>query len=293
MERKAATEEKTSRFCIAGTALGYSLQGVTLKSVSCNPLVFNGMEKLICFLFLGLARKSFRIRFCRRTIPGAVFMYLSSVLFMVANQMTTAANAVILQYTNPIFVILISCLFLHQKVRKKDLLFVCVMMGGMILFFLDDIGVGNMLGNGVAILSGVAMALSNVYAHYAKTDVGEYAMINCLISMTAGALTAPFFLPRLTGQMITAVLFYGIFCSGLPLWLFAKGAPRVKPLEISMLLMLEPICGPLWVALVVGELPGKMALAGAAVILAALAFHFLSLVLAERRERYGYRKGRI
>ncbi len=291
MEQKAASGGMAPKFCIAGTALGYSLQGVTLKFISCSPLAFNGMEKLLCFIFLGMARRSFRIRFSKEAIPGAIFLYLSSVLFMAANKMTTAANAVILQYTNPIFVILISGLFLHHKIRKKDVLFVCAMMGGMVLFFLDDIGVGSMLGNGIAILSGVAMALSNVYAHHGKADVGEYAMINCMISMAVGLLSALFFPPHLTWQTAGGAAFYGIFCSGLPLWLFSRGAPRVRPLEISMLLMLEPVCGPLWVALIVGELPGKMALAGAAVIFGALAFQLILPMAEERKDRFEYRKG--
>lgn len=273
-----------ARLCILGMALGYSLQGVTLKFIPCNPFVLNGMEKAICFLILGFFRKSFHIQFSRKTIPGAVFMYLSSVLFMTANKMTTAANAVILQYTNPIFILLISCFFLHKTVNKREAFLAFVMMCGMLLFFMDDISMGNMAGNVIAVLSGIAMALSNMYAHYARTDIREYGMINCLISIMIGAVVIPFQMPQLTWRMGGAVLFYGIFCSGLPILLFAKGAPRIEPLGISMLLMLEPICGPIWVALVVKEFPGKMAFAGAGIVLAALAANiFLQLHMPEKR----------
>ena len=278
---------------ILGTALGYSLQGVTLKFIPCNPFVVNGMEKVICFLILGLSRRGFRIHFNRRTIPGAVFMYLSSVLFMTANKMTTAANAVILQYTNPVFILLISCFFLHKMIYRRDILISFVMMCGMVLFFIDDISVGNMAGNVIAIFSGIAMALTNLYAHYSKTDIREYGMINCLISMLIGSLVMPFQMPRFTWEIAGAILFYGVFCSGLPILFFAKGAPRVEPLKISMLLMLEPVCGPVWVALIVREFPGKMALAGAGVILAALAFNILSPALHDRKKRYRYGKGEL
>lgn len=280
-------------FCILGTALGYSLQGVTLKFIPWNPFVVNGMEKVICFLILGLSRRSFWIHFTRRTIPGAVFMYLSSVLFMTANKMTTAANAVILQYTNPVFILLISCFFLHKMIHRRDILISFVMICGMILFFIDDISAGSMAGNVIAVFSGIAMALSNLYAHYSKADIREYGMINCLISMLIGIMVMPFQLPQLTWESAGAVLFYGVLCSGLPILLFAKGAPQVEPLKISMLLMLEPVCGPVWVALIVREFPGKMALAGAGIILAALAFNILSPVLYDRKKRYRYGKGEL
>lgn len=281
---KETTGIGLARLCILGTALGYSLQGVTLKFIPCNPFVLNGMEKMICFIVLGLFRKSFRLTFSRKTVPGAVFMYLSSVLFMTANKMTSAANAVILQYTNPLFVLLLSWLFLHKKIRKREAFFSVVMMCGMILFFMDDIGIGNMTGNLVAVLSGVAMALSNMYAHYAKTDIREYGMINCLISISVGILVMPFQMPRFTIEMAAAILFYGIFCSSIPILCFARGAPRVEPIGISLLMMLEAICGPLWVALIVREFPGKMAMAGAGIVLTALACNILCQAWYEKKK---------
>lgn len=259
-----------AKLCIIGTALGYSLMGVTLKLIPFHPLVLNGMEKAFCFVLLGLSRKSFHIRFNRSTLPGAVFMYFSAMLFMVANKMTTAANAVILQYTNPIFVILFSYLFLHKKAEKRDMVFTAVMLFGMCLFFVDDISIGNMAGNLVAILSGVAMALANMYAHYSGADVQEYGMINCLIAMAVAAVAVLFYPPEVTVASAAAVVFYGIFCSAIPIILLAKGAPYVEPLNISMLLMIEPVCGPIWVALVVKEIPGRLALAGAGIVILSL-----------------------
>lgn len=259
-----------ARLCIVGTAFGYSLMGLTLKMIDCNPLVLSGIEKVICFIVLGLSRKTFHITFNKKTLTGGIFAYLSGGLFVLANKMTTAANAVILQYTNPIFVILISFFFLHKKIEKKDIIFTIVMMCGMVLFFMDDLSAGNMAGNAVAILSGVAMALSNMYAYYSGVDVCEYSMINCLIAAAAGLIALPFDVPQLTLLSGSAILFYGIFCSAIPIILFARGAPHVEPLGISMLLMIEPICGPIWVALAVHEIPGKTALAGAGIVLLAL-----------------------
>jgi drug/metabolite transporter (DMT)-like permease len=264
-----------ARLCILGTAFGFSLMGLTLKMIDCNPLVLCGLEKAVCFIVLGLSRKTFHITFNKKTMTGGIFIYLSGGLFVIANKMTTAANAVILQYTNPIFVILISFFFLHRKIVKKDIIFTIVMMCGMVLFFMDDLSAGNMAGNAVAILSGVAMAMSNMYAHYSGADVREYGMINCLIAVAAGLIALLFDAPHLTLLSGGAILFYGIFCSGIPIILFAKGAPHVEPLGISMLLMIEPICGPVWVALAVHEIPGRTALIGAGIVLLALAVNSL------------------
>lgn len=275
-----------AKMCIIGTAFGYSLMGVTLKLIPFHPLVLNGMEKVFCFVLLGLSRKSFHIRFNKSTLLGAIFMYLSGMLFVTANKMTTAANSVILQYTNPIFVILFSYLFLHKKAEKKDMVFTGVMLAGMVLFFVDDISIGNMAGNVIAILSGVAMALSNMYAHYSDTDVREYGMINCLIAIVIGAAVVPFYPPEISIVSAGAVVFYGIFCSAIPIILLAKGAPYVEPLNISMLLMIEPICGPIWVALAVKEIPGKLALVGAGIVLFSLMANMLYPVFRTGK-RYG------
>lgn len=274
-ESKGGMTSNKARLCIAGTAFGYSLMGVTLKMIDCNPLVLSGAEKVICFIVLGLSRKTFHISFNKKTMTGGIFAFLSGGLFVIANKMTTAANAVILQYTNPIFVILISFFFLHQKIVKKDIIFTIVMMCGMVLFFMDDLSAGNMAGNAVAVLSGVAMALSNMYAYYSGADVCEYGMINCLIAVVAGLIALPFDIPHLTLLSGGAILFYGIFCSGIPFILFSRGAPRVEPLSISMLLMIEPVCGPLWVALVVHEIPGTTALTGAGIVLLTLVVNSL------------------
>lgn len=278
-------EVAKAKLCIAGTAFGYSLMGVTLKFIPCNPFLISGMEKAICLILLGLSRKSCRIHFNRKTIPGAVFMYMCSILFVTASQMTTAANTIILQYTNPIFIIIISHFFLHKKTDKKDIIFTIVMMCGMILFFMDDVSVGNMVGNVIAILSGVAMALSNMYAHYSGVDVREYGMINCLIAIAVAVIVVPFAHPQLTAVSGTAILFYGIFCSGIPMVLMAKGAPHIKPLGISMILMIEPIFGPIWVALAVKEFPGKIAMVGAGIVLLALIVNGLYPMLLDKARR--------
>lgn len=274
---------RREELCICGTALGYSLMGLTLKLIDCNPFVLSGMERLICLLILGLSRGSFKIQWNRETVPGALFMYLSATLFVVANRLTTAANAVILQYTNPIFVIVFSWLFLHKKAGRRDLIFTLVMMCGIVLFFIGDLGAGSWLGNAAAILSGVAMALSNMYAHHSGVDVRAYAMNGCIISIAVGTLAFMIDPPKLTAVSAGAILFYGIFCSGIPVILMAKGAPHVQPLKISMLMMIEPICGPLWVALAMHEVPKGNAFIGAAVVLASLALNLVWERLEQRR----------
>ena len=274
---------RRAEFCICGTALGYSLMGLTLKLIDCNPFVLNGMERLVCLLILGLNRGSFRIRWDRKTVPGALFMYLSATLFVVANRLTTAANAVILQYTNPIFVIAFSWIFLHRKAKPRDLVLALVMMCDIVLFFVGDLTVGSGAGNMAAILSGVAMALSNMYAHHSGVDVREYAMNSCVISIAVGTLAFAWDPPQLTAVSVGAIAFYGVCCSAIPVILMAKGAPLVEPLKISMLMMIEPVCGPLWVAIAVHETPKGSALIGAAVVLGCLVLNLVWERLEQRR----------
>lgn len=270
-ERQAVVGAARARLYLILTAVGYSTMGGAFKFVDWNPLVISAAEKMFAFFCLGIARGSFKMRFSRPVLLGAVCSYACTTCFVAANKLTTAANAIVLQYTNPMFVVLLSWLVLRRRAQRRDILLTAVLMGGIALFFLDELSPGHLVGNLLALCSGILMAVNTLYARYSGADVIEYGMVSCLLSVGIGAaavITEP---PVVTAVSLVAVVFLGVISTGIPMILFAKAAPCTPPVETSILLMLDPVLNPLLVALLVGEVPGPWALVGAAVVLGGVA----------------------
>lgn len=270
-----------ARGMIVAVALCWSTMGVAFKFVDWDPLVIAAGRNLLSFLFLALCRGSLRVSLRKEVVAGALISYLAQTTFTYANKLTTAANAIVLQYTNPIFVLLLSWLLLRQRLRRRDVALSLVMMGGIALFFLDELSPGQLAGNLFALLSGLGMALCILYACVSRVDLREYAMLNSLIAILVGIPAAIKHPPALSWQSLLAVFFIGVVASGFASALQARAAPRLSPVEMSMLLMLDPILNPVWVALMVGEVPGPFALGGMVVVIACV---ILNILLNNREE---------
>ena len=122
------------------TAAMWSLGGIFIKLISWNPFLIagvrSGISGSIMALYMAATRTRFKLN--RYSLLAGVGLGCSATLFTIANKLTTAANAIVLQYTAPIFILLISAVFFQEKMRKQDVLVVCITMGGMVLFFLDQ-----------------------------------------------------------------------------------------------------------------------------------------------------------
>ena len=158
MTRTRDLSPSAARGLIVVVALCWSSMGVAFKFVDWDPLVIAGGRNLLSFLFLALSRRNIRISLKREVVAGALISYFAQTTFTYANKLTTAANAIVLQYTNPIFVLLLSWLLLRQRLRKRDVALSLVMIGGIALFFLEELRPGQMTGNLCGLLSGLGMA---------------------------------------------------------------------------------------------------------------------------------------
>lgn len=264
-----------ARIMMISVALCWSTMGVAFKFIDWDPLVIAAVRNLLTFLFLAAYRRSLKISFKKDVIVGAFIAYLTQTAFTYANKYTTAANAIVLQYTNPVFVLLISWLLLRQKIKTRDIVLSLIMIGGTALFFLDDLSAGQLLGNVCGLISGVGMACSILYACNNPADLQEYTMLNSLISVVVGIPAAIQNPPQFSVASLIAVFFLGVVASGIATVLMAKAAPRLASVEVSMLLMLDPILNPVWVALAVGEVPGIFALIGMAIVIGCVIVNIL------------------
>jgi len=188
------------------------------------------------------------------------------ILFVLANKLTTAANAILLQYTSPIYVALFGAWFLGERATRLDWITIFVVIGGMVLFFLDDLTTGGLWGNVCAISSGVTFACVVLCMRKQKND-------SPLESIFLGnILTALVGLPFMFEAMPNAsswvgLLLSGVFQLGLSHVLYAAAIKHIAALESILIAVIEPILNPLWVLLIMGETPGPWALLGGFIVL--------------------------
>ncbi|HTN52443.1 MAG TPA: DMT family transporter, partial [Anaeromyxobacter sp.] len=233
-------------------------------------------------LFLFAAMPAARRR-PKPRVALAVGGYAATViLFAIANKLTTAANAIFIQDTAPLWVLLLSPALLGERPSRGELLAVPVYGLGLGLFFLDELSAGQLTGNLVALASGVAFALSILGLRRIRHE-GPSALL--WGNLLAAAIALPLWPagPAPRPLDLGLLLFLGVFQLGLSYVCFSRGLARTPAVEASLLVLLEPVLNPVWTFLLAGERPGPWALAGGAVVLAATAWRTLAPVLMAGR----------
>jgi drug/metabolite transporter (DMT)-like permease len=185
--------------------------------------------------------------------------------------MTTAANAIFLQYTGPLYVLALAPFLLKEPFRKIDAAAVAVALSGMSFFFVGRLDPGALRGNLVAVASGLFFGLTILLL---RRDASGDAIPSVIAgNLAAAAIALPFAWGQLAldAKGVALVLFLGIVQMGISYVLFVRGLKTVPAAEASLLGMLEPMFNPLWAYLGLGERPSAWALLGGAIVLAAVA----------------------
>ena len=255
------------------TAAMWSLGGIFIKLISWNPFLIAGVRSGISgsIMALYMAATQTRFKLNRYSLLAGMGLGCSATLFTIANKLTTAANAIVLQYTAPIFILLISAIFFKEKMQKQDILVVCITMGGMVLFFLDQLSPGNLLGNILGILAGVTLGQMFVMVGRGGDDDATRMSGILIAHMITLMIGVPVGLPQteeVAAIEILYVIILGVFQLGIPYVLYGIASKDCPPLACSLIGMLEPLLNPVWVAIFIGEVPGPFALAGAVIIIA-------------------------
>ena len=270
---KIKDKKTTAMLLMAICALLWSTGGIFIKLISWSPLLIAGARSLISAGVLGayMAYTKTPVKLCKYSVGAGIGLCGCCTLFVLANKMTTAANAIVLQYSAPVFILIISAVLFKQKMKKKEIMAVAGTMFGIVLFFFDQLAPGNVLGNILAILAGVFLAFMFVFVGQAGGDdsirmsgILFAHLLTALIGIPIGlAGTASF-----SGMEILYIIILGIFQLGIPYVLYAIASADCPPLACSLIGMLEPLLNPVWVFIFAGEIPGIFAFAGAVVIIA-------------------------
>lgn len=269
-------------FLLVVASLCWSLGGLLIKAVPWPALAVASGRGLIAALFLLATHRALRFHFSRIQVIGAVTYAACTILFCSATKLTTAANAILLQYTAPVWIALFGAWFLGERATRADWITIGVVLAGMTLFFADGLELAHFLGNTLAILSGVSFAAMTIALRKQKdTSAIESIILGNLIAFLVG-LPWMWQAPALDAPGWAALLVLGVVQLGASYWLYARAIKHVTALEAVLIPVIEPILNPLWVLLALHEKPSGYALAGGAVVLTAVTWRAARSVRAGR-----------
>jgi drug/metabolite transporter, DME family len=269
-------------------ALLFSTGGVAIKASTFSGWQVSGFRSLIAALVLIVCLKQARRGVTWRSFVVALPYAATFVLYALANKATTAANAIFLQDTAPLYLLLLGPLALGEPVRRSDALLMCALAVGLALIFLGSsaplaTAPAPGFGNGLAAASGVSWALTILGLRWLAVrgvTSGEHpatAVVagSLLAALVSGLFAFPVSAPTFANWSV--VIYLGVFQIALPYVLITDGVREVGALESSLLLLIEPVFAPLWAWLVLAETPAGLALLGGALILAAAVTHTASV----------------
>lgn len=256
-------------------AILWSFNGPMIKLVDLNPIAIAGIRSFIAAILIFIFMDKSDLRLTWNKGLGAVAYASMVILFVSATKATTAANAILLQYSAPIYIAIFGGWLLNEKARVKDWITILFVIGGMILFFVDDIGGGSFKGNILAVLSGVGLAFNTIFMRRQKhSDPLENVFWGSILTVI---ISIPFLFERAPspkGWM--GLLFLGVFQLGLSYVIYSRAIKNITALESTFISLIEPILNPLWVFLAVGEVPGRLSLIGGAIVLTSVVMSCIS-----------------
>lgn len=263
-------KQRQSIILIILAGIAWSFGGVLNKFTDWNAFTLAGIRSVIAILMLGLARGSFRIVNNRATWIGAAGVACTSLLFMVSNKLTSAANAIVLQYAMPVFVMAYQMIVQRRRPPKREAAAIGVVLIGVILCFCQGFTSGGMLGNALALLSAVSWAAVFLAARMPGCDTLAYTyqgnLLGCLmlVALPFDHAVSLELVPCLTALGLGLALGFGYLFFSLGM---KKGLSSVTAAIIANV---EPVLNPTWCFLLLGENPGILSVIGAAIVLLAV-----------------------
>lgn len=267
-------KEQLNKSSLLGTiyvllsAICFSTGGVLIKSIPWNSFSISLARSVLSLIVIILYQKSQGRKFVfnKMVLFGAMCNCIMAVTFVMATKMTTAANAIVLQFTEPVFLILIVWLVYKQKPKKDAVLTCLLVLLGIVCFFFESLSAGGMAGNLFAILSGFSYAGVFLIKKFPGGDFESSLIVSHVISILIGI---PFFMKEtvFTPTVWVYVVALGIVQFGLSYIFLSKGLDRVSPVTASLTSTIEPILNPVLVAIFCGETIGSLSIVGAVLVI--------------------------
>jgi drug/metabolite transporter, DME family len=273
-------------FVVAAAVL-WSTGGLFIKWTSLSGLELSFGRSLLAAITVAIFTRREGFGLNPVTALASVLYAALLLLFVLATKQTTAANAIFLQYTAPMYLLIFEPLFYKEKFRSRDLIVVIVCVAGMSLFFVGKLRPQDVTGNLLALASGLCFACYFLLLRHTKSRAVNRASSVIYGNILVVLLAAPAglkVLPRITPHDALCVMYLGVVQIGLAYTLFTAAMARgVRSLDAGIIGYVEPVLNPIWVYLVLGERPTQWALLGGAIIVTAVVYH--TLIEARRGRR--------
>ena len=245
----------------------WSLGGLLIKSIPWHPLAISGMRGGIAAIVIYAFSKDKKIIITFDKILAACFYTLVVTLFVISNKLTTAGNAILLQYTAPVYVALFGYMFLGEKSTFIDWITILILLGGLTLFFLDDLSFDGYLGNALAILSGMSFAALTITLRKQKdNNPSDSILLGNILTLIIGL---PIIISDTSFNLhsIILILILGIIQLGIPYIFYTTAIKHVTALDAIIFPIIEPILNPILVFFILGEALGHWAFLGGSLVL--------------------------
>lgn len=249
----------------------WSTSGVLVKIIEWQPMAILAGRSLFTSLVFLVYLRRLPTKWTRWKVLAAAASIMTQFLFVTSTKLTTAANSIFLQYTAPIYVVLLAFWFLHEKPSRTDWASMVIIFLGLLLFFGDKLSTDGFYGNILAVLSGVTSALMIVSFRAQKGGAPAESVL--IASLFMAIFGFPFVLRESWTVINWLIIAYlGLFQIGLAFVFFTKAIKHIPALEANLVGTLEPILNPVWVYLFLGESMGSFALLGGLVVLGGVIF---------------------
>ena len=261
---------------VLAASLCFSTGGLLMKIIPWNPLAINGVRNVIAAVVIGLYIFAIhhKLKFNFTVLVGAICMAGVTTLFSIANKLTTAGNTIILQYTAPIWIVILMFLIFGKKPDRTALISILIVLAGILCFFFEALSTGKWLGDLCALMSGIFYAGVFMLNSFEKGDA--------LSSVFFGQIACGVFLSPLvvhetdfSAPVLISVFLLGAVQVGIAYIFFTFGTKYTDPVTASIINALEPILNPILVAVFYGEMLGRISIVGAVIVLCGILYYNL------------------
>lgn len=266
--------QKKGTLLVVLAALSWSVAGVLGKYTTWSSLSTAGMRAIIATIIMAIVRGGIKIKFTKSNLWGAFGCAATSIIFVIANKLTTAANAIVLQYAMTAVVIFFNWLVYRQKPTRRDLITAAFVIIGVVMCSADDLSGGSMLGNLLAIVTAFTFALVFFCSKLPGANATDYNFLG--LALCTPCIIFAFNDPGATITIgnILSLLGMGLGLAGGYIFI-SKGMKYATPLSAAITANIEPVLNPLWVFIFLGEAPGLTAILGAIVVLTTVTLYSL------------------
>jgi len=282
------TDKVSPLLYVLAAAILWSTGGLFIKWTQLSGLELSFYRSFFALLIVALVTRREGFGLNKVSAAASLLYAVLIILFVLATKKTTAANAIFLQYTAPVYLLIFEPLVYKEKFRMRDLITVLVCVGGMTLFFVGKLRPEDVVGNFLALASGVCFAAYFLLLRHSTARFVNRASSAIYGNLIVVLVTAPWGLAALTSldrHDTLSVIYLGVIQIGLAYTLFTVAMARgVRSLDAGIIGYAEPVLNPIWVFLVLGEKPSQWALLGGAIIIVAVIVHMLMDAKRKRTE---------